>query len=89
MTYGQNHLHEFRRAAAYVVKILNGAKPADLPVEQATKFELIINMEKAKARGPTIRRWSSGGRTRSSSREHRKITRGRERPATCPRLAPR
>ena len=54
MSYGPNFLGQFRRAAELVDKILRGTKPGDIPVEQPTKFELVINLTTAKALGLTM-----------------------------------
>ncbi len=54
MSYGEDYEDLYRRVAVYVDKILKGAKPTDLPVQQATKFEFIINLKAAKQIGLTI-----------------------------------
>ena len=56
MSYGQDLVENWRRAATFVDKILKGAKPADLPVEQPTKFELVINVKAAQAQGVVMPR---------------------------------
>jgi putative ABC transport system substrate-binding protein len=54
ISYGHDRRHQYRRAAHFVDKILKGTKPVDIPVEQPTKFELVINLKTAKALGLTI-----------------------------------
>ena len=54
MSYGPNFAQQHRRAADYVDRILKGAKPADLPIEQPTKFEFVVNLKAARAQGFAI-----------------------------------
>ena len=64
MAYGANPLERGHRSAAYVDKILKGARPGDLPIEQATRFQLIINLKTAKTLGLRSRQPSSPAQTR-------------------------
>jgi putative ABC transport system substrate-binding protein len=54
LSYGPSRIFEAKRLAGYVQKVLNGAKPADLPIEQPVKFELVINLKTAEALGLTV-----------------------------------
>src|SRR5262249_17825376 len=71
MTYAPNYPSLYRRTAAYVDKILKGEKPADLAVEQPTKFELVINLKTAKALGLTIPQSLSSARRRGDRMRRR------------------
>ena len=54
ISYGPNYLDQYRRAASYVDRVLKGEKPADLPVQAPTKYELVVNLKTAKALGLAI-----------------------------------
>ena len=64
MSYGTDGPNSFRQSAAFVAKILQGGKPADMPVEQPTKFEFVLNMRTAKALGLTVPQARSPAPTR-------------------------
>ena len=79
--YAPNQIEMFRQAAAYVDRVLRGTKPADLPVEQPTRFDLVINLGTARALGLAVPRRCSCGQIRFSSDETRCRTRARLGPA--------
>jgi ABC-type uncharacterized transport system substrate-binding protein len=77
MTYAVNSADEARQVASYVDRLLRGANPAELPVEQPSKFELVFNSKTARALGLTIPQSISAARTKSSSeRRPRRTPRG-------------
>ncbi len=63
LAFGPDYVHMYRRVGVYVDRILKGAKPAELPVQQPTKFDLIVNLKAAKAANLAISRRCCSGRT--------------------------